>query len=334
MLSLIQGYRGFAAVLVVLYHASGMVLATFGEVPLLEAFGFGWSGVQFFFVLSGFIIYHVHERDLGRPAFVVDYARKRLLRVYPAYIVVTLALAPLWLFVPSFGEPYHKDVSALVLSLLLIPQPHLPHLGVAWTLIHEVMFYALFATAIFNRKLGLAVLVSWFTAVAIANLAFTPLEFPATYFLSANNLLFCFGMLAAAWKRDFGWPLFVAGNVLFLLTGALAGHQHQSVPLILSFGLASFMIIKCARRLDAHFRNGIVRLLGDASYSIYLVHFPVISAVTMVMRALGMQSGYGAFAVCVACGIGGGVVFHRMIEAPLLNYLRSSRGRVRSPSMT
>lgn len=334
MLSLIQAYRGFAAVLVVLYHAGTLASAKFGASPGLEIFNFGWSGVQFFFVLSGFIIYHVHERDIGQPSMLPDYARKRVIRIYPAYIIVTLLLAPVWLFVPSLGEPYHKDLGALVLSLLLVPQPHSPHLAVAWTLVHEVMFYALFATAICSRKLGLMVMGSWFTAVAVANLFFTPLTFPATYVLSANNLLFCLGMLAAAWKRDFGWPLFIAGNALFLLTGLLAGRQHDVVSYILLFGLASFAIVKCARRLDAHFRHPVLGLLGDASYSIYLVHYPTLSATVMVLRAAGVESGLVAYVLSVPVGIAAGIVFHKVIEAPVLNYLRTRRPRITSASIS
>jgi peptidoglycan/LPS O-acetylase OafA/YrhL len=325
MLALVQGYRGLAACLVVLYHAAGAAQGYFGDSAPLHAFGFGWAGVQFFFVLSGFIILHIHRDDVGTPSRVVPYLKKRAIRIYPPYVLLTLLLAPAWLLVPSFGEPYHKDVWALALSILLVPQPHYPHLGVAWTLIHEVMFYFVFAVLILHRRMGLAALGIWFAAVIVANVFFTPLGFPATYMLSVNNLLFGFGMLVAMCKRDFGWPLFIAANAGFLIVGAFAdGHSNA---LILAFGAFSAAILLCARRLDSHFSVRPWQALGDASYSIYLIHYPVISVVCKVLNSAGVRGTLAAFAIGVTAALIAGFAFHRFVEVPLLNYFRGQLRR-------
>lgn len=322
MLSLIQAYRGIAALLVVLYHASVTTSAYFGDSPLLHLFHFGWAGVQFFFVLSGFIIYHVHRSDIDTPARVSPYVRKRIVRIYPVYIFATLFLAPFWLCVPGLGEPYHKDLTALLLSLLLIPQDHPPHLAVAWTLIHEMIFYAMFATLLLSRAVGRVVLSLWFCAISLASISGSDLPLPINYLLSLNNLLFGLGMLAAMWRQEFGWTSFAIGNGLFLAAGSFANAGYSGSLLIFAFGFASFLILLSAKRLDAPFRRRWLRLLGDASYSIYLSHYPAISLIAKAMSIAGVQSQLTAFAASALFAVAAGFALHLLVEKPLQEIIK------------
>jgi len=78
-----------ASLLVVLFHMAGVMgLHKYFGVKFGEIFGFGDAGVEFFFVLSGFITTWVHTPDLGRPAKLVPYLRKRVVRIYPAYSII------------------------------------------------------------------------------------------------------------------------------------------------------------------------------------------------------------------------------------------------------
>ncbi len=65
-------------------------LEGFGPFPASGLFAFGHAGVDFFFVLSGFIILHVHAGDIGRPVRLGHYLQRRFTRVYPFYWVVFL----------------------------------------------------------------------------------------------------------------------------------------------------------------------------------------------------------------------------------------------------
>src|ERR1700690_1319738 len=87
----IQAARGVASLAVIFYHAGGGVALPqyVGFIPLGGFFNFGHAGVDFFFVLSGFIIYFVHHRDIGHPASLPRYTWRRLTRVLPIYWVVT-----------------------------------------------------------------------------------------------------------------------------------------------------------------------------------------------------------------------------------------------------
>jgi exopolysaccharide production protein ExoZ len=340
-LSLVQVYRGLAALLVVVYHASRIVPVYFGAGAdtLLDFFTFGKSGVQFFFVLSGFIIYYIHRDDIGSRSQLLPYAKKRLIRIYPVYIIVTVLLVPFWLLIPTFGEPYHKDLSALILSLLLVPQSHYPHLGVAWTLIHEMLFYALFSALILNRLLGLSMLGVWFAAIGVVNvLGVAPPSALLTYLLSVNNLLFGFGMAAAFLATTQRAPagsravaVFVLGNAGFLAVGLLAnrvapGTWGQQAVLALAFGVASFMILLQSKdaTLDAIARRRpLLRFLGDASYSIYLIHYPALSLCCKVMQHFEPKLSpflvfFGVSIFAVLCGVG----LHVSIERPAVKVLR------------
>ena len=69
--------RGIAALLVALFHAGALVEINCGYSPLHGVLAFGYAGVDFFFVLSGFIIFRRHIRDRGRPEQLADFGLKR-----------------------------------------------------------------------------------------------------------------------------------------------------------------------------------------------------------------------------------------------------------------
>mgnify|MGYP003779314969 CR=1 FL=1 len=183
--------------LVMVQHLNITLLQYFnGPVPNKTLMPLGYAGVQFFFVLSGFIIYHVHRSDLLDPTRLPRYLGKRAIRVLPLYWLVTLAVLPAWHLVPSFGEDYHRSLSALISSLLLLPQPHDPHLTVGWTLIHEGLFYVFFSLFFLTRHFPILAL-AWAAAIGCHFVA------PAggwltDFLLSSHNLLFLAGIGIAA----------------------------------------------------------------------------------------------------------------------------------------
>ena len=158
--------RGVAACLVVFYHAARHVAQDIGVLPFGRLSQFGHAGVDFFFVLSGFIICFVHAGDIGRPDRTGHYLTRRTTRIYPIYWVVlgvTLALLALGsrAVVPSPGK--------ILADFLLLPIGT-PTLGIAWTLQYEMAFYAIFLVLILHRLAGLLLLAAWATFV-LAKLA-------------------------------------------------------------------------------------------------------------------------------------------------------------------
>lgn len=149
----LQIFRGLAALAVVAHHAAVSTEAFVGSMPGIaqSVFGLGFLGVDFFFVLSGFIIMFAHMGDERSPAAVRRYAFKRLVRIFPSYLPISIALIALYAFMPGFSASGGRDYS-LVSSLLLLPADRPPALSVAWTLVHELMFYTVFLLFFVSRR--------------------------------------------------------------------------------------------------------------------------------------------------------------------------------------
>ena len=124
---------------------------------------FGHAGVDFFFVLSGFIITFVHRTDIGKPKRLGHYLERRFTRVFPFYwLVLIFSLLATWLL----HRAQFPAVREILANLLLLPQTEDKIVGGAWTLVYEIMFYFVFAIAICNRRIGAAVLCVWAALVA------------------------------------------------------------------------------------------------------------------------------------------------------------------------
>jgi exopolysaccharide production protein ExoZ len=336
----LQAYRGIAALIVVLFHANVTAGVYFQQTPTSRVWEFGHAGVQFFFVLSGFIFLWVHAKDIGRPRQLLPYFQRRIERVYPVYWIVTLILLPFFLLVPGFGQPYHKQFMPLVYSLLLIPQDHPPHLGVGWTLVHEVFFYLAFASLLVNRWLGTLLLSAWGGLIMGTLMLREEVPFPWSFYLSPNNLLFLAGVLAAVLVRrwemlrgETGFRLFALGNALFLLAASQEHrylHHEHWLP-VLSYGTAAFLIVVGANseRCQRWFRPQVLLLfLGDASYSIYLTHFPVLTLSGKLLKRSGWVATIPAELLFLAISLAGviaGCCFYLCVERPLLRLLARQR---------
>lgn len=331
----LQAYRGFAALLVLLFHGNAIIGAYFGQTALTKFFAFGHAGVDFFFVLSGFIMMFVHHQDLGQPSRVTQFLNKRFVRIYPVYWIVTLLFLPIWLLVPSFGEDYHRELVPLIKSLILFPQDHFPHVAVGWSLIHEVLFYLFFAAIIWKKKLGLGLITVWMILCAVGTLAFEDLPSPFATLVSQYNILFLIGMGSyLIWKRLSPQGIvtiaaFALGNLLFVAFGIWENAVDNRIQFTLFYGLASGLILLGCR---SEFVENIFRrlrplcFLGDASYSVYLIHYFALSVACKIAAQLPLSTashlqitylGISAFALFA------GIVFYVIVEQPLMKLLKN-----------
>ncbi len=151
----LDGFRGLAALTVVLYHVVyGSGLPSLGNGGLRNVFVSGYMGVDFFFVISGFVLFLPTVLNAGRFGQVRAYGIRRAARIIPAYYVVLVAAVVLQPLVSAKSTvlPWESGAGAfsflLHLSFLqhtvgllrLYPEGFLV-LGVVWTLTLEVMFY-------------------------------------------------------------------------------------------------------------------------------------------------------------------------------------------------
>ena len=339
MLQTLQAGRGIAALLVVLFHLNGSIWGQAKYFPheFTAPLGFGNAGVQFFFVLSGFIIFYAHHRDLGEPGALNGYLFKRVTRIYPAYWVVLLAWIPPFELLHGAGQGATHTALQIVTSIFLLPHPQDPILQVAWTLRHEVMFYALFAFCIANVRLGVMLMIVW-QAACVGALVLGLDRFPLSFLLSANNILFLMGIAVAFFtiKCSVRYPrlLLFCGVAAFLATGfaIVLGKLPEARSMhVLMFGTASAIAIAGLAGLELSQRVAVpwvLRHLGDASYAIYLVHFPVLAGTAKLVFLLGLNRHTAEpvlFLIIAAVAVGAGSAFHLLVERPLLNRWRSAR---------
>ncbi len=345
--------RGVAAMLVVMFHASHFCASPqYGHTVVLGGFfEFGHSGVSFFFVLSGFIMALVHSRDIGRPQRLGNFIRKRLVRIYPAYWVMLVLVVVIATRIPNRQVLDTSPGNLFFSALLFGPDNMKSPVGVAWTLFHEMLYYAVFCTFILSRRLGVAVACLWLATVAFTYVnGGSPLP---DYVTSPINLLFGMGVLSYRAVSK-GWikspmTVLIGSFIVFGIAARieiLVGHTGQlylgeplGVVTTVGYGLISMVLLAAMVTCEQRYAVKVPRLgliLGSASYSIYLTHGPMLAVVGRVLVRLHLV-GNLPILVIFALFVGGvtavGIAFHYAVEAPLMRWL-TPRRRVAAPSLT
>ena len=335
----LQVFRGIAALGIVVYHAGLFTERQSGQQLLGGCYHYGELGVDFFFVLSGFIIAFVHGDELGQPARAPRYLARRFFRIYPLLFVLTTAKLVLD-FMAWYRGGAQPDLNRVLCSYLLLPPPDgsLPVITAAWTLQHEALFYALFLVALLHgRRTGIWLMASWMALIVF--LCGTGVKWaglPGLIF-DAHNVEFIFGVLACfLFKRPtlgVNRGLLSLLSLLSLACGAWlydsADGMDQPLEVRLCLGLGFSTMIYLMATWERN-RKPIqwpqwACWLGDASYSIYLGHSFVMMIVISAGAGWAKEStafAYGvALVACVAALAATSLLF-RFVEKPLLKASR------------
>lgn len=296
----LQASRGFAACLVLLFHVSAMSNKYF-HYDFLGVSQIGRSGgVDYFFVLTGFLMAFLYGDQIGTRANVTSFLVKRLIRIYPLYWLITLVVLPVYFLFPHFGYGYETQKDTIFKSLLLLPQSHGPILPVAWSLSYFVLFY--FMTALLMRipkRWAIGIGVAWI-AVSICNVLHVPIIGPDVQRHPYLSFLFNEAILEFA----------VGAGVANLLKRRSFRHTYS----FLASGLAGFLFIWLNNKFlwlpfhdylwyvipSALLLSGVMSVkedgplpkwilalskLGDASFSILLTHLLFVSILMKLLKA-------------------------------------------------
>jgi len=277
----VQALRGLAAALVVWQHSaytSGAIVHHFPYTATLP--DIGRIGVVLFFAISGFVIALNRDKPVGQ------FIAHRLLRIYPPYWAAVL----LGVILTSLG-PARMRVS--VEALLLLPIGTDPGIIIPyWTLVFEIVFYTLAALLFTLRASKHTLTIGALGWIAAVNLAapLLPADFEPSFpqhliLLSPVIQVFPMGLLCALHVERLHRV-----NAAWLVIVALAAYavgclfDYPTAPRHLALGVAATAIVA----LGARARNvaPVLTRLGDASYGIYLLHFPVLITVGYVMPKL------------------------------------------------
>lgn len=336
---LLEVGRGIAALFVVLMHAANLMNVPHfsGHVGLGGAFNFGYVGVDFFFVLSGFVITHAHLGDIGRPERVPLYLWRRFSRIYPIYWI-SLALAVMVgvvgrVLLGRGGEAIDFTAVDFFATVLLLNIAEPKFLGVAWSLQYEVMFYVLFVVAILHRRAMQLLLALWACALLLRWAGV--LEATCFGLLTGHTFQFVLGALVAVTLRRRGAVAqpraWFAGAALLLLLAILAERTvltaHGDAGRVL-LGLGSAAMIIALAGIDHH---GLWRapralsLLGSASYSVYLTHIIFISVTYSLLRVAGLYHRLPellVYVIAVVVAVGASTALGLLVELPLVARLK------------
>jgi len=295
----IEALRFIAALLVVFHHCR--LQATFFD----GSFNFGQyiqghTGVDIFFVISGFIMVWVTRKRDRHP---IPFIAGRFLRVWPLYAIFTALAGYLAFFWPAwYAGP--ADLEYILRSMFFRPTQRpepfgglWPILVPGWTLNLEVVFYLIFGGALFFWRTALIASVGLIIVYAISWANASTYTWAAAYsFFGGVILEFIIGM-AIAWRfiagdRLPGWVACLLIVVGFVLLFFFVGKTGSS---LIDSGVPAAMIVLGAinlrlDRLNDDQRKAIL-LLGALSYPMYLSHNFIIQALTRLLRKLGFEQG-------------------------------------------
>lgn len=236
----------------------------------------GFLGVVVFFLVSGFIVTRVAERE-NLPTFLV----RRVLRIFP--LLVVLVLISVW-WHPG-GLPAHPGAGQILRNMLLLDYVSVPQvvlIGVGWTLIIEVIFYALVGLTVALCRLPayavLATGAAFVWAVLYTDKTHGPRWFLFSVSVSYLPLLFVGQVIHYRDSRRIGLPGALISAVALLGLWEWGVYRiypqfmtsGQSYPVSAAFGIGIFLL---ALRAPAWFGSDrFSRYLADRSYAVYLLH--------------------------------------------------------------
>jgi len=337
----IQALRGIAVLGVVAFHSLSVEKKYFGENLLLpHFFTFGQSGVDLFFVISGFIMVTVTAGRFGFTREVKKFAWSRLARIYPTYWFYLLLSIGIFLAEPSWVFRSLKG-DLLISSFFLLPSDELPLVMVAWSLVYELWFYAVFAILLrFKEAFLLPSLIVWGCVVASVNIVMSIHDLPSYLYILFHpySLEFIGGALSAILLANLR-PMKLSRHIailtiaLILFVGlplAYANHLLMAAPLMRvgAIGTLYIGIVLCFVLLESCntfvFPNTL-QFVGDISYTVYLSHALVLNAVALFCSKMSsaLHDGHNNMLIVMmmfAAVIGYGWVGYRFIERPLLRY--------------
>ena len=339
-LQLIQVLRGVASLLVVLYHTTLNFNEIFGRQFLSDFFSFGNTGVDIFFVLSGFIIAYTSFASIHSPQKIVPFFRRRFIRIYPVYWIIISLFLLAQVLLPSYYKTHYDFNPGNVLSTYLLWPWHTMVNGVSWTLSYELFYYVLFSFAflIKNKKLAAGLMITYILSVGYMynfNYDYLNQNKLMSFLFFPMNIEFFMGVTAALLVlKQNSLPaktLIVSGSVLFCLSVAMnySGYQltDRMFSRVLSFGVSSFLLVTGVAAYEFHKTVSVHRIflsLGNASYSLYLLHLPFVVAGLRILSKFNIQNSailtvVSLLFVTVICY--GSVLFYKYVEKPLITKL-------------
>jgi exopolysaccharide production protein ExoZ len=348
----IQGARGIAALLVVLWHAS-RYLGPYGTGVGANFAPGGVFGVDLFFLVSGFIMVVTTRDNDGSLRYFGLFLTKRFSRIWPPYAIASVVM------VLVFDRERLADATYDLLKALVFlplggggaapPTFGAPPLSVGWTLNYEAYFYAIFAIALCFGRLSGRALSTWIALTLVA------LPLLRTSIPSIQHAL------VPEYRSPYVNYLDLVSSPLITLfmVGVGIGHLYLSKMVISNKFIATLLVFVSLAAVvyqmsgKIYFRHGLIGAgislipafaiiciasktiqiscpkwllwIGGMSYSLYLWHPMVQQLFDVICRAVGRPefiSGISPFIVTTLLSVMAASVSHRYLEVKLSDTIR------------
>ena len=290
--------------MVLFFHAFGYSDQQVGNIGYIPLAKYGRYGVQIFFFLSGFVITMLISQQQDPVLFI----KKRMARIYPTYwqvYFITISCWIVWRILLFDTPPFRHGSWFLHLSLMPFDMTTGKMvLGVAWTLFYEVFFYSVIAAslALFkNYRHGIYL----FTFLTIFGKDFFQLmHFDRDYFFD-----FLVGYFFYEFLKDKNLIKFLPVLIYALIRD----------PIVVAFVASSMLFILILEYKS--FENKILLKIGDASYSLYLIHFPLMGVNKMFLRKIeSVMQGSNQFTIDIVLVIFSAFFIAGTIYLSIMNY--------------
>lgn len=323
----IQSLRFVAALMVVLTHTTHMIGERILNAGNENVWREGNAGVDIFFVISGFVMMTSAASLRNSANAARDFISRRFLRIVPLYWVATTFKLMAVLLIPAATIHSSLDPLHIIGSYLFLPQYNVDHdimplIGVGWTLMFEMFFYALFATALYLKRSPTAFIFP--ILVALSCLSFLRREDGGAwqFYLDPILLEFGLGMIAARLisKGLVMGPGVGIAAILVAFCSLLIPSEMYGSQRAIGWGIPAFVIVVCTAAIEPFLSRHLPRFLtylGDTSFALYLFHGFYVPIVGIMVLKLGMADVGLAFTLSVVGSIILGVVVHRFVEVPL-----------------
>lgn len=343
----IEVLRGVASLLVVGYHLPGPLIHAYEFWPSmgLDLFRNGNIGVDIFFMISGFIICYATKNVEHKP--LLSFTLRRLFRIYPLFLFCVLFA---W-FTYASGKPSSEFIrSALLLhGNYSLPAPFFGYniLYPAWTISFEVIFYAIFLSAMAINHTHRALISSIVMLVSIfgIQLLFKNSVSVSGDFSSYSDKMFWMSpiltLLSSPMFLEFIFGMFlykaftkigpIKNNIIryLMVTLSIVGvylmfyintktHGLTDKGMIAAFIFISMMVSEMSG-VKMSFR--VTKFFSDISYSLYLTHAIVLTLVSLYLKKNGISElpkGIITFVCLMSLCIGVSYIAHISIERPFI----------------
>ncbi|WBJ98774.1 acyltransferase family protein [Methylocystis parvus] len=298
----LDGLRGVAALAVIFYHAPWTT-----HFSNLEATRNAYLAVDFFFILSGFVIAANYARNIADGRDLRVFLTKRFFRLYPLHFAILAALVGLEILKWAAQSGRASDVAPFTgpnsLSLLFENLLMLQGLGLesrlgwnppAWSVGAECVAYLLFAAAAIAgqvRRSASVVAICVLSLGAYLLIALFQKTLDATFIFGLVRCVAGFSLGVAVWLYSpAAWraaPLVATVAALLALTVAALAPGGETVAIIPLFVALTASLQYDRGLLAERLSTPAIQFLGRASYSIYLTHMPIFYIFTIVLKRVG-----------------------------------------------